>query len=138
MGVGVVLTTLNGQPVAEISEAAGPGTSNIAEYIAVIRALEKAKELKFDKVTILTDSQLVHRQITAEYQANTNHTKHLLWAVYAVGTGIEWECLHIPRAQNVRANYLARQAIKGGDTESRSAEIARSILKTKSRKEGTK
>ena len=52
-------------PVEEISEYIGEATNNVAEYTAVIRALERAVELGARHVVLRTDSELLTKQLTA-------------------------------------------------------------------------
>jgi len=63
-GIGVVLCTRKGEIIQEISEHLGTATNNIAEYTAVIRGLEAAALLKAKRATVVSDSQLMVRQMT--------------------------------------------------------------------------
>lgn len=55
----------------------GDGTSNEAEYLSLLSALRKAKTFGSDTVTVLTDSELVKRQLTGESACNAEHLKIL-------------------------------------------------------------
>ena len=47
----------DGHPVVEHSEAMGRATNNVAEYTALIRALEKAAELGLRRLEVFSDSE---------------------------------------------------------------------------------
>ena len=53
----------------------GYGTSNLAEYLAVIAALHAALELEIKNVVIMTDSNLVKEQIYGNNACNYAHLK---------------------------------------------------------------
>jgi ribonuclease HI len=67
MGLGIVIAD-GSRIVKRISESAGFGTNNRAEYLAVIRALEEAKKMRADEIKLTSDSQLVIKQITGKYK----------------------------------------------------------------------
>jgi ribonuclease HI len=53
----------------------GYGTSNLAEYLAMIRAVKHAQALDIKEVVILTDSKLVQKQVFGDWQCNYQHLK---------------------------------------------------------------
>ncbi len=53
----------------------GFGTSNLAEYLAMIRAVDHAQKLDIKDVVILTDSKLVQMQVAGEWRCNYPHLK---------------------------------------------------------------
>jgi len=111
-GIGVVIC--RGQDTLKnISGYIGMATNNIAEYTALIYALQEALLLKADTVRIKTDSQLLARQLNKVYKvrhANIiglyNQATHLLSAFK------EASIINIPREENCGADKLATQAIK--------------------------
>ena len=111
-GIGVVIC--RGQEVVKnISCYIGRATNNIAEYTALIYALQEALLLKAETIKIKTDSQLLARQINKVYKVKHvnivglyNQATHLLSGFKEVS--IE----NIPREQNVGADKLATEAIK--------------------------
>ena len=70
--IGVLIEGSEGEPLVAISEATGIGTSNTAEYKAILRALEQCKVLGGTKVTLYTDSQLCERQLNGVYSVSGN------------------------------------------------------------------
>src|SRR5215218_5384255 len=67
-GIGVVLRAADGTPVVALGRFIGRATNNVAEYKALITALEKAKELGARRVKVLGDSELIVKQMRGEYR----------------------------------------------------------------------
>ena len=65
--IGVVIAEPSGHVLREFGEALAPTTNNVAEYTAVIRALESALELGARRVQVQMDSQLVVRQLNGSF-----------------------------------------------------------------------
>ena len=65
--IGVVFKK-DGKLLKEISQCIGMATNNIAEYTAVIYALQEALILKAEKVVIHTDSELLFKQVKGQYK----------------------------------------------------------------------
>ncbi|MHA1976780.1 MAG: ribonuclease HI family protein [Candidatus Hodarchaeales archaeon] len=55
----------------------GTQTNNQAEYQAIIKALETAKEYTKEDIVLYSDSELVIKQLTGEYQVKSPHLKDL-------------------------------------------------------------
>src|SRR5438045_9228715 len=67
-GIGVVLRAADGTPLVTLGRYIGKATNNVAEYTALITALEEAKKLGARRVRIRGDSELVVRQMTGVYR----------------------------------------------------------------------
>jgi ribonuclease HI len=65
---GYVLETDDGTVLAAHGERIGVATNNVAEYRALIAGLEKAIELAVDEVEVVSDSELLVKQMTGEYR----------------------------------------------------------------------
>ena len=65
---GYVLETEDGTVLAAHGQAIGVATNNVAEYRALLAGLQKAVELAVDDVDVVSDSQLLVRQMTGEYK----------------------------------------------------------------------
>ena len=63
-GAGAILRDADGAVLAEIAEPLGHATNNVAEWTAVLLALEEARRLGATQVDLRMDSQLVARQIS--------------------------------------------------------------------------
>ena len=79
--IGVVVSEPGGEVIDELAERIGVATNNVAEYRAVLRALERARELQASEVEIIGDSELVARQLAGAYKVKHPALKPL----YAAG-----------------------------------------------------
>lgn len=66
-GIGVIICR-NGETIKNISSYIGNATNNIAEYTALIYALEEALILKAEVLKINTDSELLYKQLRRDYK----------------------------------------------------------------------
>jgi len=110
MGIGIVVYREK-KKIMEISEYVGEGTNNIAEYLALIRALEIAKRIGENEVHIKTDSELLARQINGEYRVKDRKLKPLKARVDALMRGMKVKVEHVPREQNEEADRLSKRAV---------------------------
>jgi len=111
-GVGVVIKKA-GKNVWEFSRSIGPATNNIAEYLAVVYALQQALILKATHVLLRTDSELLARQCQGRYKVKDPDIKRLFDQVQHLRTGFDSVIFeHIPRTQNTEADELSKQGIK--------------------------
>lgn len=110
--IGVVIYE-NGEKIKEISKAIGDATNNIAEYTALIYALQEALILKADQLNVFTDSELMHRQVTGQYKVKNPNIQLLFDQVQHLLKGFEKVSInHILREKNKEADRLATNAIK--------------------------
>jgi len=110
-GIGVVLCNEAGELVKEISESVGIATNNVAEYRALIRGLEEARALGADTVQVYTDSELLAKQLNGHYGVHSPHLQPLYCRVRSLLRLFKNVTIqHIPRAQNQRADALAKAA----------------------------
>ena len=72
-GVGVVIEDAEGTVVKEIAEPLGRTTNNVAEYTAMIRALEEARALGCSRLAVYTDSELMAHQLNGRYAVKAAH-----------------------------------------------------------------
>jgi len=87
------------------------GTNNIAEYTALIKALEKAIKEKVESVKIYGDSQLVVYQINGIYSVRSERIIPLYEkAIELLKHFKRWKISWIPREENKEADELSRKA----------------------------
>ena len=111
-GIGVVICK-GGRAIKNISSYIGTATNNVAEYTALIFALEEALLLKAKSLKINTDSQLLARQLNKVYKVRHAGIINLYNRVTRLLTGFEKVLInHIPREENRSADKLATEAIK--------------------------
>jgi ribonuclease HI len=67
-GIGVVVCAADGTPLITLGRFIGRATNNVAEYKALITAMEQALTLGAKKVIIRGDSELVIKQMTGVYR----------------------------------------------------------------------
>lgn len=111
-GAGFVLETAEGTVIGEGSAYLGRRTNNQAEYEALIAALERAEPDRETDLVVLSDSELMVRQLNGEYRVKNPDLKQrydrvraLLWRA---GNA---EVRHVRRDENAAADALANQAI---------------------------
>lgn len=111
-GIGIIINR-DGKTIKKISKAIGKGTNNIAEYSALICALQEALILKAKKLTIFTDSELVFRQVTGLYKIKNDKLKILCDQVQTLMQGFDHVDLnHVRREKNKEADSLATRSLK--------------------------
>lgn len=111
-GAGAQITDGDGVVLAEVAEGLGEATNNVAEYTAVIRGLERARELGASDVLLRSDSQLLINQLNGRYRVRTPHLQPLHARVRGLAASfdsIEYE--HVRRELNAEADRLANQGV---------------------------
>ncbi len=76
---GYVIEDESGGALAAHGEAIGIATNNVAEYSALLAGLEKAAELGVTELEVVSDSELMVRQMTGQYKVK-NEALQDLWA----------------------------------------------------------
>ena len=99
-------------PLATISEALGRQTNNVAEWTAVVRALDLAAELGAEEVLLLLDSMLVVEQIHGRWRVKDAKLVPLHDdAIARLRRFRRWSARHVPRNENATADALANEAL---------------------------
>ncbi len=118
-GIGVVIFTEDREKLKEYSQPIGEATNNVAEYKAIIFALEKVKLLfgkkktKKMEVEIRSDSELVVKQLNGEYKILEEDLQPLFIKVWNLKLDYKKvEFVLIPRESNKIADKLAKEAIE--------------------------
>jgi ribonuclease HI len=109
--VGYVLVDDSGI-VTEGGETIGTATNNQAEYKALIRAIEVARDYGFDDIHIRGDSELIVKQVRGEWDTNDPELRENRVRVRELLTDFDdWQIEHVPREINDRADQLANDAL---------------------------
>ncbi|XP_030948935.1 uncharacterized protein LOC115972835 [Quercus lobata] len=110
-GVGVVITTPEGEVLKYGVQLKFPATNNEAEYEGILTGLRLGKALGAKNLLIQSDSKLVIGQIRGEYEAKEERmqkdlklTKHITQEFDIV------EFMQIPRSQNMGADEVSKLA----------------------------
>jgi ribonuclease HI len=114
-GAGMVIFDGDGTEILRDSVFLGKMTNNMAEYEALLRALEKAQEHGAQDVVVYTDSLLVANQVTGTYKINNDILRqYVLKAKKIISNFGSFSIQYIPREQNRIADKLAKGGIKKG------------------------
>ena len=110
--IGVVTSTPDGEVVDELAEPIGEATNNVAEYRALLRGLERARELGATEVEVVNDSELVARQVQGAYKVKHPGLRPLYDQAMEALRGFErWSVRSVPRDQNAHADELVNAAL---------------------------
>jgi ribonuclease HI len=109
-----LVITRPSEPDWEESGCLGKTTNNIAEYTALVRALERALQLGGRKLSILSDSELLVKQMNGEYRVKNADLKS--WYDKARDRIADFDKViiqHVYRDQNKQADHLCNEALDG-------------------------
>ena len=98
--------------LATVSERIGVATNNVAEYRALVAALEAAREFPARRVRVRADSQLIVRQLEGRYRVKQAHLRPYYDRARELLSQYEdVELTHVPREQNTEADALVNAAL---------------------------
>ncbi len=113
---GYVLEADDGTVLAAHGERIGVATNNVAEYRALIAGLEKALELGLDEVGVVSDSELLVKQMTGEYRVKNEALRKLNNEAERVARRIgEVSYRAVRREHNELADRLVNEALDAPD-----------------------
>jgi ribonuclease HI len=118
---GFVLESDDGTVLAAEGEAIGTATNNVAEYSGLIAGLQKALELHVPDVEVVSDSELMVKQMRGEYRVKNEALRELYDEATALARRLgKVEYRHVKRAHNELADKLVNDALDAdvGSTES--------------------
>jgi len=110
-GIGVVLHGARGEK-QHIAKWIGRQDNNVAEYVALLEALQIAIARNVRVLRVYTDSQVVVRQMTGAYACNSPRLYSLHWTCRKLARLLTLSIAHIPREHNAEANELANSAAR--------------------------
>jgi len=114
-GYGVVIKDDSGRKVAALSEYLGHQTNNFAEYQGLIAALEYALKHGPKALKVISDSELLVRQIKGIYKVKNPTLQDLHARAKEVIGQLEWFSIgHALREHNQEADHLANEAMDRG------------------------
>jgi len=110
-GIGVVI---EGNPTGKIQIAKwiGHKDNNVAEYIALMEALQCALKLEATSLHVYSDSQVMVRQVNGEYICRSPRLYSLNWICRKLARSLQFSISHIGREHNAEANHLANSAAR--------------------------
>jgi ribonuclease HI len=110
-GIGVVIEGCEGGTV-RIARWIGRQDNNVAEYVALLEALQYALSLKAEALHVYSDSQVVVRQMRGEYNCQSSRLYSLHWICRKLTRSLRFSITHVPRERNAEANGLANSAVR--------------------------
>ncbi len=105
----------SGLLLASICEPLGRQTNNYAEYYALVRCLEEAHQLNITDLRVLTDSELVVKQWSGEYECRSDNLRELLECARRIAQTMIVKIEYASSTQNERlklTNQMAQEAAK--------------------------
>jgi ribonuclease HI len=111
-GIGVVIEG-SAAGTIRIARAIGRQDNNVAEYVALLEALQCALTLKAEALHVYSDSQVVVRQMRGEYACRSPRLYSLHWVCLKLTRSLKFSITHVPRERNAEANGLASSAVRG-------------------------
>lgn len=116
--VGAQIIDKEGKVLREVSEHIGNATNNYAEYMAVIRGLQAAKEVlgkasKETTVELKMDSELIQKQLTNQYQIKEPGLVPFFIEIHnmRVASFPKLTVTHVKREFNKEADRLVNEAL---------------------------
>jgi ribonuclease HI len=111
-GIGVVIKTETGETLYRYGGYVGETTNNVAEYKALIKALEEAVNLGATELKINMDSELIVRQMTGVYKIKEPTLQGLAReALKLLKSFDRYSFHHVRREFNKEADALVNEAI---------------------------
>jgi ribonuclease HI len=114
-GFGVYVQDEAGRPLAELSEFLGKKTNNFAEYSGLLAALNFALENGRSRLRVVSDSELMVKQIKGQYRVNSPELRPLYdEAKRRIAQLEQFRIEHVLRGKNQHADRLANEAMDRG------------------------
>jgi ribonuclease HI len=109
-GIGVIIQHATGRRV-EISKWVASSDNNYAEYAALLAALEYAATYGCPRLHVFSDSEVVVKQISGQYNCQSRVLRQIYESCKAAIMSLEhFAITHIRRENNGAANRLANTA----------------------------
>jgi ribonuclease HI len=113
---GFVIKQSDGPILHQEGKTIGRATNNIAEYTAVLSSLEYVKkhikDNKPHKIEVITDSQLIARQLDGSFKIKNENLKEIYFKIKSLELEIGYVFYrNVPREQNFIADRLANKAL---------------------------
>ena len=110
-GIGVVIEDSAGEKT-RLAKWIGHQDNNVAEYVALLEALQHAVLQKATALRVYSDSEVVVRQMTGEYACASPRLAALNFVCRKLARSLDFSIAYIPREHNHEANRLADSAVR--------------------------
>jgi ribonuclease HI len=109
---GFVLEAEDGTVLAAEGRAIGVATNNVAEYSGLVAGLRKALELHVPEIEVVSDSELLVKQMRGEYRVKNEALRALFVEASGLARDLQSvEYRHVKRAHNELADRLVNEAL---------------------------
>jgi ribonuclease HI len=114
-GYGVHIEDANGAAIRELSEYVGRKTNNVAEYSGLLAALQFALDSGYRRLKVISDSELMVKQIKGQYRVNSPELRPLYEEAKGRIRQLDsFQIQHVLREKNRHADRLANEAMDRG------------------------
>jgi len=110
-GIGVVIEETGADRV-RIAKSIGCQDNNVAEYVALLEALQHAVSVRARALHVYSDSEIVVKQMTGQYACRSPRLYSLNWTCRKLARSMDFSIAHINRELNLEANELANRAVR--------------------------
>jgi len=114
-GIGVIVEDSAGDCI-RIAKWIGWQDNNVAEYVALLEALQCALDRRALSLHVYSDSDVVVRQMCGEYACRSSRLYSLHWICRKLARSLEFAITRIPRERNLEANHLANSVARCAGT----------------------
>jgi ribonuclease HI len=120
----VIIHRPDGSVVYQLGKYLGRATNNVAEYFALITALDYCATSNISRLRVRSDSELLVRQMQGRYKVKSESLKPLHERAIRQSKGLAYFAIeHIPRELNSEADALANVALDRTGEVSSSARV---------------
>jgi ribonuclease HI len=116
-GIGVVVDG-SADGTIRVQKWIGHQDNNVAEYVALLEALQVAVNLGAKTLHVFSDSEIVVKQMSGEYSCRSTRLYSLHWTCRKLARSLDFSISHVPREDNIEANGLASAAARNNLTHS--------------------
>jgi len=110
-----VLEAEDGTVLDARGERIGVATNNVAEYRALVAGLARAVELGLGRLEVVSDSELLVKQMRGEYRVKNTALRALVAEASEIARRLAAvDYRHVAREENELADRLVNEALDGG------------------------
>jgi ribonuclease HI len=95
-----------------IAKRIGRQDNNVAEYVALLEALQCALTLRAKALHVYSDSEVMVKQMRGEYACRSSRLYSLNWICRKLARSFDFSISHVRREHNTEANGLASSAVR--------------------------
>jgi len=113
-GIGVVIDGSTDGTI-RIAKWIGRQDNNVAEYVALLEALQCALGLNAKTLHVFSDSEVIVKQMSGGYSCRSPRLYSLNWICRKLARSLDFSISHVPRESNTEANSLASSAARNAE-----------------------